>query len=112
MRDRDLAVRAVDDERLRILDLAFSRRRVACVSDREVPRQFREGRFVERLGDLAHRAGHTNLPAIAHGDSGAFLAAMLQREEPQVREVRRLRVSEDPEYAALVAELVEGHDQL
>ena len=55
-RDGDLAVRAVDQERLRVLEPALAGRRVARVADREVARQRRERRFVEGVGDVAHRA--------------------------------------------------------
>ena len=46
-------------------------------------------------------------PAVARGDAGAFLSAMLQRVETQVGEVRGLGMPVDGEDAAFFMEFVE-----
>ena len=45
--------------------------------------------------------------AIRGGNAGALLATMLQRIQAEVGEIRGLRVTEDPEYAAFFPEFVE-----
>src|SRR5687768_18216583 len=47
--DRDLAVRAVDQDRLRVQQLAFPGRRIAGMADGQVPRQRLEDRKSTRL---------------------------------------------------------------
>ena len=100
--DGDLAVGAVDEERLRVLELALAGGRVAGVPDRDVAGKRLERLLVERFGDLAHRARDAELLAVGGGDAGALLSAMLKRVEAEVGEIGRLGVPEDPEDAALV----------
>ena len=45
--------------------------------------------------------------AVAGGDAGAFLAAMLQRVEPQIRQVGGFGMAVDGEHAALLVEFVQ-----
>ena len=106
VRDGDLSVRAVDQERLRVLELALAGRRVARVADGRCGRQRLERRLVERLGDLAHAARTRIRFAVGGGDAGALLAAVLERVEAEVGEVGGLGMSEDAEDAALVFEFV------
>ena len=105
--NRELAVDAVDDDRLRIRELALAGGRVADVPDGELARQRRQRLGVERLVDVPHRLAVTDLDSVGRGDPRALLSAMLQRVQPEVGEVRGLRVAEDPEDAALFAKLVE-----
>src|SRR5215510_1621616 len=44
--------------------------------------------------------------SVRRRDAGALLAAMLERIKAEVREIRGLRVTEDPEHAAFFSELV------
>ena len=106
MADGDLAVRAVDQDRLGIRELALAGRRVADVADRQRPGQVRQLVVVERVGDVAHRPGHTHLLAVGGGDAGALLPAVLERVQAEIRHVGRLGVAEDAEDAALFPELV------
>ncbi len=104
--DGDLAVRAVDQDRLRVLEAAFAGCGVANVPDRARAGQRRKGFFGEIVGDIAHGLVHPQAVAVGCRDADAFLAAMLERVEAEVREIRGLRVAEDPEDAALFSELV------
>ena len=91
VRDGDLAVRAVDQERLRVLELALARGRIARVPDRDVPGQRLQRLLVERFGHVPHRARDAQLLAVGAADAGALLAAMLERVEAEVGEVGGLR---------------------
>jgi hypothetical protein len=102
VRDRDLAVRAVDQERLGVLDLALAGGRVAGVADGDVSRQTLEAVLVEGVGDLPHRPRDAQLLTVGGGDAGALLAAMLQRIEPEIGEIRGLGMAKDAEDPALV----------
>ena len=105
--DRELAVHAVDDDRLRV-GRPCSRRRSSSGRGRWPGARAASQRLgVERLVDVAHRLRVADLDAVGRGDAGALLPAMLQRVQPEVGEVRGLGVAEDPEDAALVLELVE-----
>ena len=67
VRDGDLTVRAIDQDRLSVFELALARRRVARVADRQVARQLLERRLVECFGHLPHRARRreSGLPSAA-----------------------------------------------
>ena len=104
--DGDLAVRAVDQDRLGIRELALASRRVTDVTDGQRPGQVRQLVVVERFGDVAHRPGHTHVPNVGGGDAGALLPAVLERVQAEIRHVGRLGVAEDAEDAALFPELV------
>ena len=54
--DADLAVHAVDEQRLRVGHGALTGRRVARVADRDMAGQRRQRRLGEDLGDVAHLA--------------------------------------------------------
>ena len=88
--DRELTVHAVDDDRLRVRELALAGGRVAHVADGEIARQARERLRVERLVDVPHRLAVTDLDAVGRGDARALLSAMLQRVQAEVGEVRGL----------------------
>ncbi len=55
VRDRNLAVRAIDQKWLRIRQPAFPRCGVAGMADRKVPWQLVKRLFVERVGHVPHR---------------------------------------------------------
>jgi hypothetical protein len=105
--DADLAVHAVDEQRLGVGHRALAGGRVAGVADGNGARQRRQRVLGEDLGDVAHRAEGPHLHAVRHGDTRAFLAAVLQRVEPEVGHVGRLGVAVDTEDAAFFTELVE-----
>ena len=103
----DLPVRAINQDRLRIQQLALSGRRVAHVTDRHWPRQRRQRLAVEDIRDVAHGARDAHLRSVRGRDAGALLAAMLQRVQPQVRHVGGFGMSEDAEDTTLVFEFIQ-----
>ena len=86
-REPGVADRAVHG--LRVAPRARSGRRVAHVSDREVPLERDEVALVEHLRDEAHVLHDGDELAVAHRDAGRLLPAVLERVEPEVGEVRR-----------------------
>ncbi len=68
--------------------------------------------LVEDLRHQAHVLVRVRGAPVAGGDAGAFLAAMLQRIQPEIRQPGDIAAGgKDPEYAALVVGfvVVEGH---
>ncbi len=106
--DGDLPVRAVDQERLGVAR-AGSRRRSSSGCGRSPG-----ARAASRASALSKasatwpiaRDARIRAPS-ARDDAGALLPAVLERVEAEVREVGGLGMTEDPEDAALVLELVE-----
>ena len=107
VRHRNLAVGAIDEEGLRVVEAALAGRRVARVPDGQMAGEPLERGFVERVGDVPHRARRAHALAVGRDDAGAFLPTVLQGVQPEVGEVGRLGVPEDAEDAAFVFELVE-----
>ena len=105
--DADLAVHAIDQDRLRVRELALAGGRIARVADRDRAGQRRERGLVEDLVDVAHALHDPHALAVGRRDAGALLAAMLQRVEPEIGQLRRFRVSVDSEHPAFILELVE-----
>ena len=107
MAQRDLPVRAVDQNRLRVHQLALARRRIPDVADGHRAGQRGERLPVECVGDVPHRAGDAYLLQVGCRDTRALLTTMLKRIEAQVGHVRRFGMTEDAEDAALVLEFVQ-----
>ena len=107
--DRDLAVRAVDEESAE-RSTAGSRlpSSTARGRSRACPGRLGERVAVEDVGHVAHRPGDADLLAVGRGDAGALLAAMLQRVQTEVGHVGGFGMTEDAEDAAFVLELVHG----
>ena len=103
VRERDLAlVRAVD--RLGVLPGRGARRRVAHVADRHRAGERLELALVEDLRHEAEVAHGHDVAALAGGDAGGLLPAVLEREEREVGEPGDFRLGcEHAEDAALVA---------
>ena len=108
VRDGDLPVRALNQNRLRVVDFAVSGGRIAHVSDGDGARQLFERLLGERVGDMAHRLRDAHLRAVRCGNAGALLAAMLKRVEPEVGQVGGFGMAEDAEHAAFFLEFVVG----
>ena len=110
-REAGVADRAVD--RLRVLPRRRAGGRVAVVPDREVALQRREAALVEHLGDEAHVLGDGDRLAVAHRDAGRLLAAVLEREQPEVGQLRdRLAGSVHAEDATGVARGLVRSDEI
>ena len=108
----DLAVRAVDENRLRVDDLAVARRRVPHVADRRIAAERRQRLLVDGLRHLPHRPRQVQALAVGGGDAGALLPPVLQRIQPETGQRGRLRVTVNAEDAALVVESVVVHGYL
>ena len=87
---RDGSVGGRPEGRLRVVPGAGTGRGVARVTDREVPLERRERGLVEDLRDQAHVLVDEDLVAVADRDAGRLLAAVLQRVEAVVGELRDL----------------------
>ena len=88
--DRDGAGAAVMDERLGVRPRVRAGRRVAGVPDRDVARQRVQLLLVEHLRDEPHVAEHRQPAAVGDRDPRRLLAAVLEREEAEVREPRHV----------------------
>ena len=101
--ERHLAA-VVAPDRLRVLPGAAAGGRVADVADRHVALQRPQLLLVEDLGDEARVAQRGDVPALAGGDPGRLLAAVLQRVEAEVGEpgdvVAGRVYAEDPAFVA------------
>ena len=62
----------------------------------------------EDIGHVAHALVAVDLAAVAGGDPGAFLPAMLQRVQAQVSQVGGFRMAVDGKHAAFVVKAVDG----
>jgi hypothetical protein len=100
-------VGAVDQDRLRVEQLALAGGGIAHVADRDRSRQVRQRLTVKDVGDVSHLARDPHLLQIRRSDTGALLAPMLERIEPEVCHVGRFGMSEDAENAAFVLEFIE-----
>ncbi len=98
--DRERAARIIDSERLRVLQMRATGGGVAHVADRHAAGELREVLFAEDVLNEAHRSMGVELRAVARDDAGRLLPAMLQRVQAEIREVRRLGVTENAEDAA------------
>ena len=107
MTDAHLPVLAVDEDRLRVQELALAGGRVPRVTDGDVAGERGERRLVEDVVDVAHLTHRTDARAVCRRDASALLPAMLQRVESEIGELRGLAVAVDAEDAALLAKLIE-----
>ena len=95
VRQRDLPARAVRAlralHRLGVLPRVGSRRRVAHVPDRQLPRQRAQVVLAEHLAHQPQLAARDDMPAaVRRGDARRLLAAVLQRIQCEVRQARDL----------------------
>ena len=88
--ERQLSVRAVDDNRLRVDQTAFTGSRIPDVAHGGGAGELRQRVFVESLVDVAHRLRHANGDAVGGGNARALLTPMLQCVQAEVGEVGSL----------------------
>ena len=99
--ERDGSRSSVVDQRLRVRPPVRARRRVPRVPDGELARKGLELLLVEDLRHEAHVADDRQPSVVGDSDPGRLLTAMLEREEPEVREARDVALLRaDPEDAA------------
>ena len=106
VRDGERALVRVVDDGLSVLEERLARRRIPHVADRRGAGQAGEPCFVEDVRDVSHLLLDGHALARPRDDSGGLLPPVLHRIEPEVRQVRGVRVTVDAEDPALVAELV------
>src|SRR6266571_331882 len=104
--DPDLSLARFDHERLGVLQAALHGGGVSHVADRQVALQPAELILLEDARDMAHASLLVQTVAAGGDDAGRFLAAVLQTVQPEIGQVRGLGVVVDPEYAALIVEVI------
>ena len=114
---RQFAVVALQQQRLRVAGAGGAGRRVARMADGGVAAQGGHGTLVEDLGDEAHAGAKPQAVAVGRADAGALLPAMLQRVEAVEGEPRDVELGrEDTEHTAgfphLVAHESPRHEHL
>ena len=105
--DREAALGELGEQRLDIAQRRFAGRRIAHVADRRAPGSCAHHLVaVEIAGDVAHRPVRVEMGAVEAGDAGRFLAAVLQRVQPERDEARGIVGTPNAENAAFLAQLV------
>jgi len=102
--ERDRSRAALLDDRLSVRPVRGAGGGVARVSDRDLAGEPAQLLLAEDLGDETHVAKCGDAAFVRDGDPGRLLAAVLQREEPEVREPGDVAVgcvdAEDPAHQA------------
>ena len=107
MGDREAAGLEFGEQRLDIAQYGVAGGRIAHMADRRPPRQAVDGRAArEVIADQPLPALRVEPDAVESDDSGGFLAAMLQRVQPERNDRRGVGVIEDAKDAALLAQPV------
>ena len=101
-----LALIAGHRKRLRVQQDRVAGGGIARVADGQFARQRAQHFRREDIRHVAHALVAVDVAAVARGDAGAFLAAMLQRVEAQIGEVGGFGMAVDGEDAALFVEFV------
>ncbi len=104
--ERDLALVAIDHDGLGVEERLVAGGGVTGVADGQAARQLCKHTRLKNFFDLAHRAVHVQLFAVARNDARRLLAAMLQRVQPEIGKVRRFRMAEDAKHTAFVVEVI------
>src|SRR5882757_9953852 len=109
---RHFALVTVDHDRLRVQQSLVTCGGIARVADSEISGQVGQHRRGKDFFHFAHRAMQMQLAAIAGDDSSRFLAAMLQRIQAKIGQLRGLFMSEHAEYPTFVVKMVVGVSEL
>ena len=76
------------------------------MTDGVIAGKFRKNLVGEDVGDVPHRLMGMDLIAVAGGDAGALLAAMLQGIKSEIRELRCFRMAVNGNDTALFTEFI------
>src|ERR1700675_449815 len=106
MRERELALVAVNHHRLRIHQTGIARGGIARMADGDAAREMRDYLRRENLLHVAHGFVDVHVRAVRRRDPRRFLSAMLQRVEAEIRHLRRFGMAEDSEDAAFIVEMI------
>ena len=104
--DGDGAQGIVHGQGLGILDVGLARRGVPDMADRPVTGKTRQDLFREDVSHQAQGPVHRQVPVPGGRDACAFLAAMLQSMQTQIRQVGRFWRAVHAEDSTLVVEMV------
>src|SRR2546425_333490 len=104
--ERDFALVAIDHDGLSVEKRLVAGGGVTRVADGQAARELRDDARLKNFFDLAHRAVHVQLFAIARNDARRLLATMLEGVEAKVGEVGCFGVAEDAEDTTLVVEMI------
>jgi hypothetical protein len=103
VRDGNLALRAIDRQRLRVLDARRARGRITRVSDRNGADQVMQHRTGENLRHQSHAAMDPELLSGRAGDNArALLTAMLEGVEAVVRQFGGVGMTVNAEDTAIM----------
>ena len=105
VRQGEIALVAVDNDRLRVQNRTLAGSRVSGVADRSVAGKTRQCFGSENLLHQAHALDDLEMRSVAGGNSRRFLAAVLQGVKAQVRQFRCLGMAEYTHHAAMVVEM-------
>ena len=103
---RELALVAIDHDRLRVDQRGVAGRGIARVADRGVAGQALDHLRRENFLHVAQASVQVQVRAVGRGDARRFLAAMLQRVEAEIGQLRRFGMAEDAEHAAVIVEMI------
>ncbi len=107
VRHREAAAGELGEERLDVAQSRLAGRRIADVADRRLAGEPAHRHIVaEDARDMAHAAVAVEIGAVIAGDSGRFLAAMLERVKAERSDRGGAVGAPDAENAAFLAELV------
>ena len=103
---RQFSLVAVNQDRLRVHQRRIARRRIPRVPDRRRAPQPRDHLRREYLLHVPQASVECMSVPSRRSDPRRFLPAMLQRVEPQIGELRRLRMPVHPEHAAVIVKMI------
>ncbi len=104
--ERYFALVAIDHDGLRIQQRFVACGGIARVADRQIAGKIGQDRWRKYFLDFTHRTVEVQFAAIAGDDSSRFLAAMLQRVQAKVGQLRRLFMAEYAEHTTFVVKTV------
>src|SRR5713101_1898083 len=106
MSESELALVAVDDDRLRVHQRSIAGCRVTRVAERRVAGKPSEHVRLENIRHQPHALFESQFASVTRNDSRRFLAAMLQRVKAQIRELGGFGMAVDAAHAAMVVKTV------
>src|SRR5260370_25308350 len=104
--ERYFALVAIDHDGLRIQQRFVACGGIARVADRQIAGKIGQDRWRKYFLDFTHRPAEVQFAAIAGDDSSRFLAAMLQRVQAKVGQLRRLVMADYAEHTTFFVKTV------
>ncbi len=104
----DFAFVAIDHDGLGVEQGFVAGRGIAGMADRNIAWKLGEYRGHENFFHFAHSTVRVKFAAMTGNDAGGFLAPMLQRIKPEIREVGGFGMAEDAEHTTFVVKMIVG----